>query len=94
VAWSLENALQPTLERASEGLRTLTPADGERVIRLVVRRCLLNLIEIHPGRVDVHHWCCQGLADLRRFFNADFREGKLTDIFRVLGRNRLVLCHS
>jgi hypothetical protein len=70
VAWSLENALQPTLGRASEGLRTLTPADGERVIRLVVRRCCLNLIEIHPGRVDVHHWGCQGLADLRPFFKA------------------------
>jgi hypothetical protein len=68
VAWCLENALQPTLERASEGLRTLTSADGERVIRLVVRRCHLNLIEIHPGRVDVHHWGQQGLADLRPFF--------------------------
>jgi hypothetical protein len=70
VAWSLENYLQPTLERASEGLRRLTPADGERVIKLVVRRCHLNLIEIHPGRVDVHHWGCQGLADLKPFFKA------------------------
>jgi hypothetical protein len=68
VAWSLENALQPTLERASEGLRKLMPADGRRVIRLVVRRCFLNLIEIHPDRVVVHHWGCQGLADLRPFF--------------------------
>jgi hypothetical protein len=70
VAWSLENALQPTLERASEGLRTLTPADGERVIRLVTRRCALNLIEIHPDRVVVHHWGCQGHGDLRPFFKA------------------------
>jgi hypothetical protein len=68
VAWSLENALQPALGRASEGLRKLTSADGERVIRLVTRRCALNLIEIHPDRVDVHHWGCQGLADLRPFF--------------------------
>ena len=68
VAWSLENALQPTLERASEGLQTLTSADGERVIRLVTRRCALNLIELHPDQVVVHHWGQQGIADLRPFF--------------------------
>jgi hypothetical protein len=70
VAWSLENALQPTLERASEGLRNLSTADGERVIRLVIRRCRLNLIEIRPDQVVVHHWGQQGLADLRPFFKA------------------------
>ena len=68
VAWSLENALQPTLGRASEGLLKLTPAYGERVIRLVTRRCSLNLIERHPDRIVVHHWGQQGLADLRPFF--------------------------
>jgi hypothetical protein len=70
VAWSLENALLPTLERASQGLRTLTSADGERVIRLVTRRCALNLIEIHPDQVVVHHWGQQGRADLKSFFKA------------------------
>jgi hypothetical protein len=68
VAWSLENAHRTILGRASEGLRNLTPGDGERVIRLVTRRCALNLIELHPDRVVVHHWGQQGLADLRPFF--------------------------
>jgi len=70
VAWSLENAQQPILERASAGLRKLTPADDQRIIRLVTRRCRLNLIEIQPERVVVHHWGQQGRADLRPFFKA------------------------
>ncbi len=68
VAWSLENAQQPILERASEGLLKLTPADDQRIIRLVVRRCRLNLIEIQPGQVEVHYWGQQGQGDLRPFF--------------------------
>ena len=68
VTWSLENARQPILERASAGLRKLTPADDQRIIRLVTRRCRLNLIEIHPGRVVVHYWGQQGQGDLRPFF--------------------------
>jgi hypothetical protein len=68
VAWALANSHQPILTRASKGLRTLTPADDQRIVRLVVRRCRLNLIELHPGRVLVHHWGQQGRADLRRFF--------------------------
>jgi hypothetical protein len=68
VVWSLKNAGQPVLERARERLLTLTPADRERIVRLVVRRCQLNLIEIQPERVVVHHWGQQGQADLRPFF--------------------------
>jgi hypothetical protein len=68
VAWTLENAHRTILGRASDGLRNLTSRDGERVIRLVTRRCALNLIELHPDRVFVHHWGQQGLADLRPFF--------------------------
>ena len=67
VLWSLENARQPVLERATEGLAKLTPDDGDRIIRLVVRRCRLNLLELHPGQVVVHHWG-QQRADLRPFF--------------------------
>jgi len=67
VAWLLENARQPILERARERLVTLDAADPQRVIRLVVRRCQLNLLELRPGRVIVHHWG-QGRADLRPFF--------------------------
>jgi hypothetical protein len=70
VVWSLENARQPILERASAGLRKLTPADDQRIVRLVTRRCRLNLLELRPGRVVVHHWGQQGQADLRHFFKA------------------------
>jgi hypothetical protein len=68
VLWSLSNARQPVLERASMGLLKLTPSDGTRIIRLVVRRCKLNLLEIYPNQVVVHHWGPQGVADLRSFF--------------------------
>lgn len=68
VGWSLENARQPVLERATEGLLMLTPEDDDRIIRLVTRRCRLNLLELQSGRVVVHHWGQQGLADLRPFF--------------------------
>ena len=68
VAWALANSQQPILERASAGLLKLTPADDQRIIRLITRRCKLNLIGIHPGRVVVHYWGQQGQADLRPFF--------------------------
>ncbi len=68
VAWSLENACQPILERARDRLVTLDAADPQRVIRLVVRRCKLNLLELRPGRIVVHHWGQQEQADLRPFF--------------------------
>lgn len=67
VAWALENRRQPILERAAEGLAKLTEIDGVRVVRLVVRRCGLNLLEPQPDLVVVHHWG-QQLADLRPFF--------------------------
>jgi len=67
VAWSLANAREPILQRAADGLAKLTPDDGDRIVRLVVRRCCLNLLELHPQQVVVHHW---GLhrGDLRPFF--------------------------
>lgn len=70
VVWSLENAHEPVLKRASTGLAKLTANDGDRIIRLVVRRCGLNLIELQPEHVAVQHWGTQGLADLRPFFKA------------------------
>jgi hypothetical protein len=66
--WSLKNARRPILEMASERLLKLTPDDGDRIIRLVVRRCRLNLLELHPDQVVVHHWGQRGPADLRPFF--------------------------
>jgi hypothetical protein len=68
VAWALDNARQPILERARERLVTLDAADPQRAIRLVARRCRLNLLELGPGRVAVHHWGRQGQGDLRPFF--------------------------
>jgi len=68
VAWCLTSAQQPILERARERLVRLPPADGVRIIRLVTRRCKLNLIEIRPERVVVHYWGQQGQGDLRPFF--------------------------
>lgn len=67
VQWSLQNAHEPILARAAEGLSKLTADDGDRIIRLVVRRCSLNLIERQSGKIMVHYW---GLnrADLKPFF--------------------------
>jgi len=69
VQWSLEHAHEPILARAAEGLGKLTVCEGDRIIRLVVRRCSLNLIELHPGRVVVDQWGSHR-ADLRPFFKS------------------------
>jgi hypothetical protein len=69
VQWSIEHAHQPILTRAAEGLSKLTVNDGDRIIRLVVRRCSLNLIELQPGMVVVNHWGSNH-ADLRHFFKS------------------------
>lgn len=69
VQWSLEHANDPMLARAAEGLSKLTVSDGEKIIRLVVRRCSLNLLELQPGSVAVHHWG-SNLADLKPFFKS------------------------
>jgi hypothetical protein len=89
VAWALGNARQPILERARERLVTLDAADPQRVMRLVVRRCQLNLLELRPGQVAVHHWGQQGQGDLRPFFK---QHGLATKSMRValLDRKREV----
>lgn len=67
VAWCLANAQSPILENARNRLVTLNDADPQRVIRLVVRRCGLNLLEVGPERVMVHFWGEKGQADLGAF---------------------------
>lgn len=67
VQWSLESADQPILVRAAEGLSKLTTSDGDRIIRLVVRRCSLNLLEVRERQVVVDHWGSHR-ADLKPFF--------------------------
>lgn len=69
VQWSLQNANDPILARATEGLSKLTVNDHQRIIRLVVRRCSLNLIELQSGCVVVDHWG-SNRADLRPFFKS------------------------
>src|SRR5437764_929663 len=66
VSWCLEHARQPVLERASQGLLALTPADKDRIIRLVARRCGLHLMALGPSRVVIHFWV--RLADMRPLF--------------------------
>lgn len=70
VQWSLENAHEPILVRAAEGLAKLTANDGDRIIRLVVRRCSLNLLEVQGNKVHVQFWGQQGLVDLKPFFKS------------------------
>jgi hypothetical protein len=36
------------LSRAAEGLSKLTTSDGDRIMRIVVGRCGLNLVEVQP----------------------------------------------
>lgn len=68
VAWALENAQQPILERAKLGLSRLSVMDSTRVVRLVTRRCKLNVLEVESNRVVVHGWGKNGFGDLRPFF--------------------------
>ena len=70
IQWSLENAHEPILARAAQGLAKLTTNDGERIIRLVVRRCSLNLLEVQGNKVHVQFWGQKGLADLKPFFKS------------------------
>ncbi len=65
--WCLDHKHEPILERAGDGFFILSISDSDRIIRLVVRRCGLNLVEIRENQVLVHCWS-QQLADLRPFF--------------------------
>ncbi len=69
VQWSLQNTHEPILARAAEGLSKLSASDGDRIIRLIVRRCSLNLLEVQPGKVVVDHWG-SNRADLKAFFKS------------------------
>ena len=68
VRWSLQNAHEPILARAADGLKKLTPDDADRIIRLVLRRCSVNLLEVHEQRVQVQFWGTKGQAELKPFF--------------------------
>lgn len=67
VAWLLEHRLDPLLHRGRERLLTLGPEDGNRIVRLVTRRCGLVLIDlVSPASVVVHHWA-EPPPDIRQF---------------------------
>lgn len=84
VQWSLQNANDPILARSADGLGKLTSNDADRIIRLVLRRCSLNLLEVLPECVVVDHW---GLnrADLRSFFKS---HGLARPVIEVVLRDR------
>lgn len=67
VQWSLAHAHEPILARAAEGMAKLSVGDGDRIIRLVLRRCSLNLLEVLSESVVVHNWGSHR-ADLKPFF--------------------------
>lgn len=85
VQWSLENAGHPVLERARKGLMKLSSEDGERIVRLVTRRCHLNILELGSCRVVLHHWSQQGIADLRPWFKT---QGLARNDVEVVVQNR------
>jgi hypothetical protein len=60
------------------------------VIRLVVRRCRLALIEISPERIIVHLWGRQGQADLRPFFKKHSLVKQGVEVF-LIDRKREVI---
>ena len=68
VSWTLQNANEPILARASDGLDKLTHNDTDRIIQLILRRCSLNLLEVHGNRLQIHDRGRQGMTDLRPFF--------------------------
>ncbi len=70
VQWSLHNAHEPILARAAEGLSKLTANEGDRIIRLVLRRSSMNLLEIQGNRVNVQFWGTNGQADLKPYFKS------------------------
>ena len=70
VQWCLENRNNPILKRASAGLANLSMNDSDRIIRLVVRRCRINLLEIQSNQITTHYWS-QQYADLKPFFKSN-----------------------
>lgn len=70
VQWCLDHKNDPILERASEGLSKLSMNDGERIIRLVVRRCRMNLLEFKSNQITMHYWG-QQYADFKPFFKSN-----------------------
>jgi hypothetical protein len=94
VEWPLANVNLPVLVRASEGLGKLTTQDGDRILRLVIRRCGLNLIEQSPGNIVVSYWGQTGLADVRPFFKKHHLARNDVQVFLKDRKKELVTSHT
>lgn len=71
ISWCLTHSRdEAILAPARDRLVTLGPAEADRIVRLAVRRCRLNLLDVRAERVLVHFWGPEGRADLRPFFKA------------------------
>jgi len=70
VRWCLANRNNPILKRASAGLANLSTNDGDEIIRLVVRCCPINLLEVQSNQVTFDYWG-QKFANLRPFFKSN-----------------------
>lgn len=84
VQWCLDHKTDPRLERAMEGLSARDADERDRIVRLVLRRCGLILVEVELPQVHVQHWG-ELDGDLRPFFKKQQLTG---DDIRVKIRNR------
>lgn len=94
VEWPLANVNLPVLVGASEGLGKLSSQDGDRIIRLVTRRCGLNLIEQSPGKIVVSYWCQTGLANVRPFFKKHQLARNDVQVFLKDRKKEIVTSHT
>ena len=94
VKWPLANVNLPVLVRASEGLRKLSSQDGDRIIRLVTRRCCLNLLEISPGNIVVSYWGQTGMADVRPFFKKHQLARNDVQVFLKDRKKEIAISHT
>jgi hypothetical protein len=89
VAWCLEHACDPLLERARDRLLQCDcRTDPQRVLNVIFRRCGLNLAEVRPDRLVVHHWTA--LADIRPFCKSQRLARHDVRVALVRHRNGLV----
>ena len=94
VEWPLANVNLPVLVCAAEGLVKLSSQDGDRIIRLVTRRCGLNLIEQSPGNIVVSYWGQTGLADVRPFFRKHQLARNDVQVFLKDRKKEIVTSHT
>lgn len=93
-SWCLHNAHEPILAPARDRLVILTCDDADRIIRLVVRRCGLNLVEIVVPRVIVHFWGQGRQADVRPLFKRLGLARQGIEVLSIDRKRELVIVRS